>query len=641
MVLSAIEENLKDQRHDFTPTAYFAALLALLRQSISQSAGIVNKELATAVVYLLDTVASYVPAPLLRSKFSHILSSLAPALTQQDVEAPILRHSMGCLETLLLAQDSASWSLPHTQVGPRGAVAGILSLAVDHRPKVRKRAQEALTKVLENAPPSPSIDHPAADMCAETALHSLRESFEASERKQKGRNIKEDDNHPSLIHALQLIRTIAAASGGWPSRRIDPLCEVLLGLSKSNNEYLATMSFQVFETIIAGMASESSSMKLPRLLEAVSTLRPSQNDSQLLPPWIAVIARGYDVSAQLDAEQTFSKLPELFEMISSFLTSPSHNIRISASECLISFTATCIPRNVVLDPSQTDEDALKGIARAATNLLSIKYQAAWMEVFNVLTALFEALKWRSTPYLDEIIKLVGDLRGNDSFNGKKEADIVLGQAIAATGPKEFLRILPLNLDNSQPDQPGRAWLLPLLRDNVMNATIKHFRSEFVPLSELMFQKVIDHGKKEKTMEVKIFETVVSQIWSILPGYCTLSLDLADTFDREFAELLSNLLYQQTQLRTDICNGLQALVESNKQFVSVPDGEEDLLLQHRITKGMAQKNLEHLSMFAGNLLAVLFNVYSGTLPHHRGYILQCINAYLSITPEKVSIGVPSF
>ena len=634
MVLNAIEDTLRDQGHDFTPTAYFAALLALLSQAISKASGIVNKELATAVVYLLDTVVSSVPTPLLRSKFSQILTSLAPALTQQDVEAPLLRHSMGCLETLLLAQESTAWTLPQTQVGPRGAVAGILSLAVDHRPKVRKRAQEALTKVLKNPPPSPSLDHPAADMCAETALYSLREVSQTVGKKHKGKLSATEENQPSVMHALQLVRTIAAASGGWPSKKIDSLCEVLLNLSKSNNEYIAMTSFGVFETMFAGMANETSSAKLPRLLEAVSDMRPAQNDSQLLPPWIAVIARGYDVSAQMDAEETFSKLPELFEMVSGFLASPSHNIRTSASECLISFTATCIPRSVILEPSVYDEKTLEKIGKSAVNLLSVKYQTAWMEVFNVLSALFESLRWRSAPYLNEIIKLIGDLRGNEAFNGKKEADAVLSAAIAAAGPEVVLEVLPLNLNNSQSGEQGRVWLLPLLRDNVMNATIRHFRSEFVPLSEMMFQKVLDHGGKEKTMAVKIYETLVNQIWSILPGYLTLPLDLPESFDQSFAELLSNLLYQQTQLRTDVCRGLQALVEASQQIAAVNDGEEDLLVQHRITKEAAQKNLSHLSSFAGNLLAVLFNVYSGTLPHHRGYILQCINAYLSITPEKV-------
>ena len=631
MVLSAIEDTLKDQKHDFTPTAYFAALLALLTQAISDSKGIINKELATSVVYLLDLVTPSVPAPLLRSKFSQILSSLAPALTHQDAEAPLLRSSMGCLESLLVAQDATAWALPQTQIGPRRAVAGLLALAVDHRPKVRKRAQEALTKVLKNPPPSPSLDHPAADMCAETALRSLSDIAKISGQKHKGRS--QEEHHPGLMHALRLVKTIAAASGGWPSRKIDSLCEVLLGISKSSNEYLAMTSFEVFEVIFAGMADEASSAKLPRLMEVISELRPSQNDSQLLPPWIAIISRGYDVSAQINPEETFQKLPELFDMIAAFLASMSHNIRISASECLVSFAVNCIPPSIVREPSIFDEKTMEKLAKAATNLLSVKYQAAWMEVFTVLSALFDALKWRSVPLLNDIVKTVGELRANDSFNGKKEADAVLGKAVKAMGPQAVLELLPLNLANPKPGQPGRAWLLPILRDNVANTNLMHFRSEFVPLSETMFQKVLDNGDAEKTMEIKIFETLVQQIWALLPGYCTLPLDLTTVFDQTFAELLANVLYQQTELRPDVCKALQLLVETNKEILSLENSDETIL-DRRVTKEDAQRNIDHLATFAGNLLAVLFNVYSQTLPQYRGYILQCINAYLSITPETV-------
>jgi ribosomal RNA-processing protein 12 len=65
-------------------------------------------------------------------------------------------------------------------------------------------------------------------------------------------------------------------------------------------------------------------------------------------------------------------------------------------------------------------------------------------------------------------------------------------------------------------------------------------------------------------------------------------------------------------------------------VSGPEGQ---LLQSRVSTDDARKNLEYLATFAGNLLAVLFNVYTQTLPSYRGPILQCINTYLSITPEK--------
>lgn len=586
------------------------------------------------MVYLLDLVTSYVPPGLLRSKFSQILSALAPTFTHLDTEAPLLRSSIGCLESLLLAQDASAWALPQGQVGPRRALAGLLRLAVEHRPKIRKRAQDAITSILKSPPPSPALDHPAADMCAEAALRSLEEmvTTNVSQRKKSKSSRQEEQHTPGLIHSLQLIKTIASASGGWPSKKIEPLCELLMNISKSSNEFLTMAAFDIFEMMFAGMAEGTSSAKLPRLMEAISDLRPSQSDSQLLPPWIAVISRGYDVSAQIEPDETFHKLPELFELISGFLASSSHNIRVSASECLISFLVNCIPDSVILEPSVFDEKTLEKVAKLANDLLSVKYQSAWMETFNVLSALFGVLRWRSAPLTNDIVKAVGDLRGNDSFNGKKEADAVLGKAVEAMGPASVLDLLPLNLTNPRPGQPGRAWFLPILRDHVSNTTLGHFKSEFVPLSEAMFQRVLDNKDSEKTMQIKIFETLVQQTWALLPRYCYLPLDLRYTFDQSFAELLSNVLYKQTDLRVDVCRGLQTLVESNQEILASEATEAELQLQRRMSKADAQWNLDHLSKSASNLLSVLFNVYGQTLPQFRGHILQCINAYLSITPS---------
>lgn len=631
VVLSAIEGTLKEQKCNFTPAGYFAALLALLKQSIPAK-GPINKELATTVVYLLDLVTSHVQASLLRSKFSDILHSLAPTLTLTNVEASLLRSSIGCLESLLVAQDAPAWALPPTEEGPRRAVTRLLALAVDHRPKVRKRAQDAIMQILRNPPPSPALDHPATDMCAHAAMQSLSDLAAASASQRHGiKGHRQSEEHtPGLMHALQLVKTIAIASGGWPSRKIEPLCKILMDISKTSNQYLTTAAFDVFEMMFARMANESSSAKLPRLMEALWELRPSQNDSQLLPPWIAVLSRGYEVSAQVSPSVVFQKLPEGFETISQSLASPSHNIRASASECLISFLVNCIPLNVIIEPSVQDEKVLERLAKLSNALLAVKYQAAWMEVFHVLSALFAALKWRSKIITNNILITIGELRGNDSFTGKKAADAVLGQAIEAVGPEALLELLPLNLSGPSTAQPGRAWLLPILRDHVSNTNLSHFRSEFVPLSESVYQRIIGTDESEKSMQTKIFETLIQQIWATLPGYCFLPLDLQTTFDQSFAELLSNLLYKQTALRVDLCKSLQTLVESNQQVLAVEDTAAEILLQRRTSKADAQANLNHLSTFAGNLLSVLFNVYGQTLPQFRGHILQCINAYLSIT-----------
>jgi len=470
-------------------------------------------------------------------------------------------------------------------------------------------------------------------MCAETGLRSLQSAAEeASSKKRKHRHKEEQQHDPSLMHALQLVKAIASAENGWPSKKMDSLCELLLNISRGSNEFLTMAAFEVFEIIFAGLAGQVSSAKLPRLLAAITELQPSQNDSQLLPPWIAVLSRGYDVSSQIEPEETFQKLPDLFNTVSSFLTSSSHNIRVSASECLISLLNTCIPDSVLLEPSIMDDKILERIGKSLQDLLSVKFQPAWMEVFNIMTAAFEVLRWRSHPLLGRVVQSIGDLRSNDSFAGKKEADAVLAAAIRAMGPDNVLTILPLNLAKPVAGQPGRAWMLPLMRDSVSNTRLAHFRAELVPLSETMFQRVLNHGNAEKTMDIKIFETVVSQIWACLPGYCELPLDLRDAFDQSFAELVSNLLYQQPQLRTNVCKALQNLVDTNKTIAAL-EQEESLIQQGRVTKEEAQKNVQHLAGFASNLLAILFNVYSQTLPHNRGNLLQCINAYLSITPEQ--------
>ena len=72
-----------------------------------------------------------------------------------DADAPLIRSSIGCLEGLLLAQDAAAWEMSAAVVGPRRAVGGLLSFSLDPRPKVRKRAQEALRKIPPQDTPTP------------------------------------------------------------------------------------------------------------------------------------------------------------------------------------------------------------------------------------------------------------------------------------------------------------------------------------------------------------------------------------------------------------------------------------------------------------------------------------------------------
>lgn len=633
VILSSIEDTLREQNAPLTGTAYFAALLSLLKQDARAEK---ITELDAATIYLLDIVTSHVPPALLRSQFSSIVTTLGPYLNSEcstNTDSSITRAAIGCLESILIAQDAAAWSLPGSQISSRQALTALLPLALATQPKTRKRASDAIKNILTNPPPGPAIDHPAAELCAVAAQNNLKNAVQIVHQNRKQGKQTKDASDPSIIHALYLTKTVAIASGGWPSKKIEALCEILLSISRSKNDYLVMSAFEVFEVIFEGMQDELSSAKLPRLLEAITELKPGQNDIQLLPAWIAILSRGYGAYAAVEPEEVFARLPDLINLVSEFLTNTAHNVRVSASECLISFFANCVPVSVVLEPSIYDEKILKQIADRSLGLLSVKYQTAWMEVFGVLSAAFDALRHRGDPYLLLIVQTVGELRSNSAFQGKKDADEVLGHAIRALGPAAVLKVLPLNLVKPRKAEQGRAWLLPLLRDNVTNTTLQHFKDELLPLSENMYQRVLNHGKAEKTMDIKVFETVVQQVWSTLPGYCDLPIDLQIAVDQRFAELLSNLLYQQAELRADVCRALQNLVESNQAVIDSDADDETLRFEHQLRRADAQANLVHLGRLSSNLLAVLFNVYSQTLPQSRAYILQCINAYLSITPEQ--------
>lgn len=639
MILSAVEESLDEDKTQRSAAAYFVSFLSLLDQAFSET-GVANKELAASTIYFLDLVSPYVSHSLLRAKFTQILSKLSPVFTTPDVEAPLLRSSIGVLEILLIVQDSNGWNSGM----PKRGLMGLIALALDPRPKVRKRAQEAVSNVLANPPAGPSLEHPGSAMCADFAMQSVssltQEHSNKSSKKQPSQSQQQVATSTKLIHTLQLVKSITSANG-WPVSKLEGLCEALLSISRTSEQYLVVAAFDVFEVIFKSISSQEDASKLLIILDSIFDLKPSLNDQHLVPAWLAVIAQATESYAGLVPIDAFSKLPKIFSVVVQFLDSESHAIHVSATQCLIALVSTTIAPKVLLYPTEGDsqsqnlfnttENILNELSQIVFGLLNIKYQASWKEVMSVLEALFERLRWRADPHLVNCFKVVGTLRSDAKLqDGREETDKVIGAAIRAFGPEKVLSVFPLNLAANN----SRAWLLPLLRDNVENANLKFFTSNLVSVAGQLEAEINASGDKTKVsnavgMKIKIFETLIDQIWTILPRFCDLPLDLKEGFDSEFAELLVSVLYKYVELRPQVCQSLKLLVESNKAMVA-GSHDEDIQLLQKISKEDSKSNLEYLSKFAPNLLSALFNVFSKTPAVGRSYILECITSWLSIT-----------
>lgn len=652
IILSAVEENIEEQKNEKTPVAYFVSFLSVLDQCVSEDK-ILDASLATSTAYFLDLIFPFTPKGLLKSKFSEILTKLAPSLSNPEADAPLVRSTIGALETLLLAQDHQQWVNglnSNAAVSPKRALVGLLELSFDPRPKVRRRAQDAVKELLSHPPASPSPYHVASGLCAELAMNRLvqlmQERSKSKNTKKNSKNSKNDNsnnNNSQIIHNLQLITSITS-SNAWPSEHVSTLCDVLLEVSKTSDQYLVSLAFTAFEGLFKSMTNEIDLDRFTNVLDVIFDLKPPVNDSHLAASWLAVVAKALEGFSSLSPQGCIERIHKIVPIIASFLLSEVKDIYSSALQCLIAIVNQTIPDNFLLQPTATNgisgeifesmDDLITFFGEFIEGeLLSIKYQHATAEILEFLSSTILKLRTRANPYLLNSIKIVGEWRTNEtnSFQYNKEAEDVVSASISTLGPDVVLSILPLNLSGNTGGAPGRAWLLPLLRENVRFANLQFYKDSILPLVPFYETKIAELTNKE-SMHNKIFQTIIDQVWSLLPHFCDLPKDLITAFDDKLAAEFSNLMYSNVELRVPICHSLKLLVESNIVY-SEGALADDLLIQEELLIEQSKKNLEYLSLKAANILSVLFNVFSSTLPGSRNFVLETIDAYLQIIPQS--------
>lgn len=638
VILSAVEENIEEQKNEKSAAAYFVSFMSLLDQAI-RNGQITDNSLATTTAYFLDLILPFLPKPLLKANFGDILTKLAAPLTLPNAEAPIVKSTIGALECLLIAQDHAQWASSSTAISPKRAFIGLLELSLDPRPKVRRRAQDAISKILMSPPASPSPVHVAAPVAGSVALAKLNSLLNEAKKTTRENN---KEINSQIIHCIQLITAITSANA-WPAPKIEDLCDVLLVISKTSDQYLVSSAFSAFEGFFKSMSNSIDVERFANVLNIIFDLKPSINDNHLAAAWLAVVAKALESFAVLAPNACIQKLPLVIPVVSSFLESDNKDIVTSASQCLIAIVVEAIPDDFLLSPTRDGpisqetfdlvDDTISFLAlHIEKKLLTVTFQKSTKEILEFVQAVILKLSRRSNPDFLDVLLVVGAWRTDevDSFPYNKEAEDVISACISTMGPEVVLGVLPLNLTGAT-GQPGRAWMLPLLRDNVRFASLGYFKSSIFPAVEYFEQKVAESTNKE-SLHTKIFETIVDQIWSLLPHFCDLPTDLRDAFDDSFAASLSNLMYSRVELRVPICHALRLLVESNKAY-NEGAMDEDKLMIETFPKTEAAANLQYLATKAANILSVLFNVFSSTSPEARGFVAETIDVYLQVIPNS--------
>lgn len=223
LLLKALESSLPQP---ISSTAYYAALVQTIQQAVAKEVkagqlGVGEGDLIPAVLYLLAIVVEHVPAAVLHSQSE--MGLLGPVFQTVDTSggllqddgsvqsrsvvslfspcagsAPSLRSLIAIVRQLLLSAPTPAFpTTPYVAA----LNTGLLGLALDPRPRVRKVAQEAVRDVLASPPP-PAVRHPYAERVAKALIKILSERMNSEDAEQR------------RIWAVGFVRIVASS---WPS----------------------------------------------------------------------------------------------------------------------------------------------------------------------------------------------------------------------------------------------------------------------------------------------------------------------------------------------------------------------------------------------------------------------------------------
>ncbi|XP_074501840.1 RRP12-like protein [Sebastes fasciatus] len=600
-VLAAVTEVIRGQGGKETETEYYAALMTTLEV-------VDTAESQAAVAYLLNLVMKRVPTPVLISKFSDTTKALMDVMSKQATSetASALRWILSCLATLLRKQDASVWTYPTTLQ----AYHGLLSFTVHSKPKVRKAAQQGVCSILrgsdflftDNAP----THHPAA---ATTAKFCMKEMEQAG-------GSKEDT---TTLHVLGLLKELM---GTFPLGAVKSCCETLLRVMTLSHVLVTASAMQAFHRLFSMKPNASSlSPELnAQIITALYDYLPSENDLQPLLAWLAVMEKAHVHLASLQSSLSLGHLPRLFSAAMSCLLSPHVQVVSAATNTLKTLLTECVgPRmeemgGIAATASSGNPAYVCKMFRIVEEGLSYRYHASWPFVLQILGCFYRAAGKQAHPVMTKSLQSLADLRATPQFPFSGELDLAVGGAVESMGPEVVLGAVPLNITGYDDDlEFPRSWLVPVIRDHVKNTHLGFFASYFLPLASTLKQRAGELEQAGQKLESKVYQTLQTQIWTMLPGFCTCPVDLLASF-KGIARMLGMAINERPDLRLTVCQALRTIV--NKSCSTEEEKAE-------------------VGRFSKNFLPILFNVYgqqpaAGESATYRMAVLDTIKVYLTVT-----------
>eukprot|EP00850_Spirogloea_muscicola_P009487 SM000053S17444 [mRNA] locus=s53:449406:462681:+ [translate_table: standard] len=648
-VVAATGEVLAEQGIKPSASTYFAALMASLERQAAEPDG---EAMRTAICLLLAVVLPRVPAAVLRSKEEHALAVLAALASMPATGANCLKAALQCLQHLLQVADKANWL-------PLARPFGIL---------VRKRAQICAAEVLESLRSAPASHDLASEVvvgrCQEVlaAATSAQSQVVPPGKKARARaaavaaltvaQAPMDGGVVPMTAAVRALHMLGALKKLLPAvstTAAAKLAEELAGLLVLRQPLLSRHVLATLHVLASDPGSATSALALSQILDVV-LLQQQQGAAERRDADVAVATAQFVQQAfarlhDLDHILCAQKLPLAVYNLVGNLAAEQEEVVYTSAEALRSLIISCIDDAMIVEASKQaglGSDRPKGaktplerVCTAMESILGYQYISAWDMGLLILAALFDKLGPASAVLMQSTVVNLGELQElpDSDMRCRKQLHLAIGAAVAAMGPDKLLSILPLDMDG--PDlSESRAWLLPILKQHCIGASLQAFATILVPIATRLRARSVECTKEGRPIAAKNAESCVYLLWALLPAFCNHPRDTSQAFQ-------GKLIAQNRRARGDVLKAKGAGRPKKGREV-VEDEEEGLQLslvkesvkERFYSPEQAEANLTAIAAFSKNFLPLLFNIFLTTPSERRGNIQDTIAALASVSPREV-------
>ena len=297
-------------------------------------------------------------------------------------------------------------------------------MAIDDRPKVRKRAQDAIRKILYNPPP-PSVQHPATGTVADFCIKILKDIVGAPAK----RNEKEQQVYHVLGFLKSIIIALALQGGSERNRHklsnlIDTLLQLPVVYAGSGNTVITQWVFQVLEVLLLAGKNDNPNVieqvqldvkLIDNVIQSLMNIMPNQQDIILTPLWLNLIKQSFLRLAELinekesnddmveDAEMiqqqqqyVYTQHPQLlinfFNTTFPLLMNENSKavIFMNAAECYIDIIKNGLTK-AILEQTYINKETplLLMINMVGRSLGDVKFRNSWGSILLIIEALFD------------------------------------------------------------------------------------------------------------------------------------------------------------------------------------------------------------------------------------------------------------